>query len=207
VARKSSDIALLLGSRGKVRSRGGFGGFGRWFDGVLGRFGGGRRRRSERDRPSTVSSFVFLIGVLMAFAGGFFVGGRLQQVAPDDNGGAQLRAQPRKPDFIHEVDVQPLAANAFIVSAYAGLEPADARARATKLANYLRGQELVKARPYEFPSQVGPLWVVAVYYDGRPEQDETARRLKALPEAVPDDIFRQLRKTEGEQWPKSFPIR
>lgn len=207
MARKTSDIALLLGSRGRSRSKGGFGYVVRSLvDAVLGRGQGGRSLRRDDRRSRGVSGWLFVGGVLLAFAGGFLLGGHLG--GPNDAGPAGLRAgvTGRTPAFVGEVDALPMAPQAFVVSAYPGLVEDDARARAAALARYLQAQGLPKSRPYCYPARDGAVWVVAVYFDGEVEQAATRDRLRALPADVPDETFVMLRNRD-EHWPQWRDIR
>lgn len=151
-----------------------------------------------------MSGLAILAILLVGFVGGFFVRGQVAVASPQE-GAAGLKAGPQAPDIVGEVDAVPLTSQAFIVSVYPGLEPAVARQRARHLSDYLRGQQLPKARPYEYPSQNGPLWVVAVYFDGDADQAATRDKLRLLPGDVPDATFAELRKTEPD-WPTAWPI-
>jgi hypothetical protein len=210
VARKTSDIALLLGSRGRSRSRGsrGFADTVRKFiDKLAGRRGSGRSlRRDDRRGRQNVSGWLFLIGLLVAFGGGFVVGGKFG----GPGGPADLSANPgRTPGFVGEFVTPPLTSDAFIVAAYPGLEPDEAKERGAGLCAWLRDHGLQKARLYEYLTEkVGRVWVVAVYFDGSAEEEATHKRLKALPQDAPDQAFAQSR-SQDEQWPlpRRIPIR
>jgi hypothetical protein len=212
VARKSSDMVLLLGSRGQYRGRnaGFLPSLRSSIASFFGRVGGGRQRRESRGRRSSsssgaaVSGLAILALLLVGFVGGFFVRGQFVGAAAKE-GNAGLKAGPQAPEIVGEMDTSALASQAFIVSAYPGIEPATARQHARHLSDYLRGQQLAKARPYEYPSQNGPLWVVAVYFDGDAEQAATREKLRLLPLDVPDATFCQLRKPEAD-WPLAVPI-
>ena len=210
MVRKASDMVLLLGSRGRYRGRSGSGflhtvrGL---LSGLLG--GGGRRGETRASRASAVPGWLAFAGALLCFAGGFFVGGQVAagKSLDPDRGAAGLQAGGgARPGVIGEVDTKVLASRAFIVSAYPGLESAEAKGKARALSDFLRGQKLLKARPYEYATQKGPVWVVAVYFDGDAEQAATRERLLQLPPEVPDEMFLQLRKTEAD-WPKAMDIR
>lgn len=201
MVRKTSDIALLLGSRGRVRKPSGFAKVMRGlFDGWSGR-SAWREERPARGR--SVPAWIAVAGLVAAFGGGYLVGGSFAAPAPGD---AALHAPRGRSPAMIEFDSRPLASNAFVVAAYPDVPVADARDRAAALSGFLRSRGLEKARPYEYPTDSGGLWVVAVYFDGDRERAETRDRLTGLPEAVPDESFVQLRKTEAG-WPKSFPIR
>ncbi len=211
MARKSSDMVLLLGSRGQYRGRNsGFlkslrSAFGSFFGRV-----GSRQRSSGRSSGrgarsgGAASGLAVLALLLVGFVGGFFVRGHFVAAAPKE-GTAGLKAGPQAPDIVGEIETSALTSQAFIVSVYPGVEASVARQRARHLSDYLRGQQLPKARPYEFPSQNGPLWVVAVYFDGDDEQAATRHKLTLLPADVPDATFAELRKTEPG-WPTAYPI-
>ena len=199
VARKTSDIAMLLGSRSKSRSRGGIGSrFFGFVDGLLGRAG---HRHKER-RQQSVSVWVFAIGLLAAFAGGFVVG---DKVAGKAAGSDPLRAVGEAPTMINEVDTTPLSNTYFVVSVYPDLPPEEARSKAADLSNYLQQCGLQKARPYLVPLDRGSIWVVAVYFEGDSERAATAQLLQTLPEEVPDEMFVRLRKNE-RVWPRERTI-
>lgn len=210
MARKSSDMVLLLGSRGQYRGRNsGFlkslrSAFGSFFGRVGSRQRGAGRGGSGRSGGSLGSGLAVVALLLIGFVGGFFVRGQFASAAPKE-GVAGLKAGPQAPEIVGEMDTAPLSSQAFIVSVYPGVEAAAARQRARHLSEYLRSQQLPKARPYEYPSQNGPLWVVAVYFDGDAEQAATRQKLTLLPAEVPDATFVELRKTEAG-WPTAWPI-
>jgi hypothetical protein len=207
VVRKSSDIAMLLGSRGRARPRGGVGQSIRSvFDSWLGR----PARRDERPRAS-VPSWLALVGVLAAFAVGFFTGGRLG-IQPADQA-SQLDAKPQggkrpgnEPTLLDANEVEPLHSTCFVVAFYENVSDAIGRAQAKALSDWLRQQQLPTARPYLIQSRIGPVWSVCVYFDGPSQQASVRERLLALPvEGVPDLVFVQLRKTDPE-WPKDWVV-
>lgn len=151
-----------------------------------------------------VPGWLALAVALACFGGGYVVRG---YVAPVEDGGgaAGLRAGPRAPGVI-AADTEPLASHAFFVAAYQDVPADEAKTRAVELSRWLRDAGLAKARPYEYPTAAGRLWVVVVYYDGDTEYAETEARLRALPQEVPDPIFVGLRNHESG-WPNAFPIR
>lgn len=201
MVRKTSDMALLLGSRGRGRSRSGLATFVR---GIYESWFGRSQWRSERPaRSLQVPGWLAAVALLAAFAGGFLVGGKLGG-APSEGAGLQAN-KPATPSFVGEFDARPLSRTAFVVAAYPELAEADAKAAAKALSDWLVAQGLAKARPYLFPRQVGPVWTVAVYFDGEAEQQATRNLLTRLPEAVPDSTFLLYRNTEAE-WPKPWPI-
>ncbi|MEO6594406.1 MAG: hypothetical protein ABIP94_06610 [Planctomycetota bacterium] len=201
---------MLLGSRsrGRVRSPSGFSKFVRGIaDLVVGQSSSRRRDPSRPLRTGLVSRWLALSGALLCFVGGFFVGGFWADAkAAERQSGAGLKAVGTAPGFIGEFDANPLSNDLFIVSVYPNTEPEAAKAKAKALSDYLRSKQLAKARPYEYATKNGPLWVVAVYYDGEPERLATRDRLVALPDDVPDATFVHLRNTEAE-WPKPWVIR
>ncbi len=113
--------------------------------------------------------------------------------------------------FLHhrlvDIDTRAIHNDAFVVSFYPNLPAADAKSKAKDLTDYLRGQGLKKANPYEWPTKDGPVWVAAVYFDGAAEKEATRNRLRALPADVPDAVFASLRKDGGQDWPKWWAIR
>lgn len=208
-------MVMLLGSRGRarVRSSSGFGAFWRGVvELVAGKASGHpslRRRDPSRSlRSATVSRWLAIAAALLCFVGGFFAGGTWADArAAARQPGAGLKAEGTAPGFIGEFDATPLSSDAFIVSVYPNLAPEVAKARAKALADHLRGRELAKARPYLYPNgKDGPLWVVAVYYDGEAELAATQALLTNLPDDVPDETFVHLRKSEAG-WPRHWPIR
>lgn len=211
MARKSADMILLLGSRGQYRGRKSsfLSSLGASLSGLFGRATAGRSSlrgsRASSSTPSRAGNLVLLAVLLVGFAGGFFVRGHFAAAAPAD-GSAGLQATPRSPSIVGEIDAAPLANEAFIVSAYPGLPAPEAQQRAKELAEWLRGQELRRARPFEYQAQSGPLWVVAVYFDGEAEKAATAERLRGLPQEVPDTMFAHFRKSDSD-WPKPLTIR
>jgi len=173
-------------------------------DSLLGR-SSSRARRDDR-RGQKVSLWVLLVGVLVAFGGGFFVGGRFGgSAAGPGQAGLNAGGGGRAPELVGEVDTAPIDDQAYVVVAYPGLVAADAKTRADALATWLRGQGLAKAKPYPYPAATGTMWVVAVYFRGASEAAATVAKLRALPESVPDEIFMQRRGEEG--WPLPLTIR
>jgi hypothetical protein len=212
--RKTSDIAMLLGSRGKARSRGSRGGLGSALNGLIdgllgkvfsGRLFGGRARRQRRG-GATVPMFLFVACILGAFGGGFIAGDRLGGGEVGDLLSARIG---QKPGFINEFDTTPLSDEAFVVTAYPvreGLDEAAARQRAADLARYLVDHGLEKARPYPWPKDQGVLWVTAVYFSGEVEERRTRELLLNMPDDVPDAMFCDLRINDSG-WPTAMKIR
>ncbi|MCK5941542.1 MAG: hypothetical protein KAI24_06205 [Planctomycetes bacterium] len=202
--RKTSDIALLLGSRSKSRSRGSRGGFGSsmvgMLDGLLGRVSRGRRR----EQRSSVSMMVLVICVLVAFGGGFLIGDRFGGGDGSDPLNASLG---QKPGFLKEFDTTPLADQAFVVSAFPidGGSEEEARQKAVDLARFLVQAGIEKARAYPWPQSQGVLWVTVVYYADDREMAATRAALLRV-ENVPDKRFVQDRNTDSE-WPLATQIR
>lgn len=201
MARKTSDIAMLLGSSSKSRSGRGGGLTGKlvgFIDSMLGRKS--KRRRHER-REQTVPMLVFGVAVLLAFGGGYAIGGGFGDKGDGTN---PLRASGRSPSFVDEIETRPMAGEAFIVSAYPGELAADAKVLAHSLSQYLQTQGLAKVRPYPWPQVNGTLWVVAVYFDGEAEAEKTRQLLDGLPADVPDEMFCNIRKADANTptgWP------
>lgn len=203
--RKTSDIAMLLGSRSKSRSRSSRGGFGSSFigfvDGLLGRVGKGRRK----DRGQSVPMLVFAICVLVAFGGGFLLGDRLSGGDGDNPLNARIG---QKPGFIHDVDTTPMGDEAFVVTAYRVTEDvpdAVARQRTVDLAKYLQSKGLEKARPYMWTKGGEPVWITAVYFDGEADLQWTREMLLNMPDDVPDPLFCDLR-IQDSRWPSVWTI-
>lgn len=197
MARKVSDMVLLLGSRG--RSRGG-----KSSGHVLGRvmrwvFGGSNARSS-----SAVSSWTVLVVAMLCFAGGYVVGDHFG-AGKEAPGKQALKAGP-----VGELDTRVLSSTAFLVAAYEGMPAEQARPKAKALAEYLRARGLAKAKPYEAVFPKGSLWLVVVYYGTEAERVDTSGKLVSLPVDVPDDSFVQLRETkrdDGKVWPFTFEVR
>ena len=202
--RKTSDIAMLLGSRSKSRSRG-FRGSRRGVvgsilglvDTLLGRGSKGRRNQ----RSQTVPMMVFVVGLLSALGSGFLLGDWLDGGAGDNPLNARIGQQP---GFINEVDTAKLADDGFVVSVYEVTErrtEAEARQSAADLAKYLRGSGLEKSRPLKYNGQI---WATVVYYEGASERDRTRDLLLNMPEDVPCAEFCHWRK--DSDWPHSAAI-
>ena len=194
--RKTSDIAMLLGARGKSRSRssrrGLFSSFFGVIDGVLGR--SGKRRRTQRKQ--NVPAMVFTVCVIAAFGGGFLVGGQFADAAGDD----PLRARGgQAPDFVDDRLDEKLADSGFAVAIY---DPADfggdaaAQQAAMSLAKYLREMGLAKSGVRFWDTGV---WVAVVYCEGDAERDGTRDQLLNLPQDVPCEEFAMYRAESG--WP------
>jgi hypothetical protein len=190
-------MALLLGSRGRSRSRSS------WLQPLRGLidswFGKSMWKPERAPRPRQVPGWLALLLVLGAFGGGYLVGGR-----PSDSAGLHMRTA-ENPGLIGEVDTKPLSTQAFVVAAYENLGDADAKARAKALAEYLKGQGLARSRPYEYTSKEARVWMVVVYYDNDQELIATRDKLRALPAAVPDEHFVAWRMAK-EDWPLTCAI-
>ena len=208
MARKSSDMVLLLGSRGQYRGRssGFLKSLRTTLGGFFGRTGGGRSSsRSGRGGTAGFGGLLILAVAMAGFAGGFFVRGQFAAAAQRD-GSAGLNVTPRTPSVVGETDTKPLANDAFIVCAYPGMAANDAYQRAKDASDWLRSHDVPRSQPLEFAGKDGPLWVVAVYYDGVAEQQALRQRLLQLPDSIPDAVFGQCRKsTQG--WPLAMPVR
>lgn len=207
MARKTSDIAMLLSSRSKSRSRKGGGltkslvGF---IDSLLGR--SSSRRRQEKSTQK-VSSWICAVLVLVAFGGGFMMGGAFGKTG---DGNDPLRANGRTATFVGEDDMTPLSSEGFVVSGYPDATLAAGKEQAVALAKYLQAKGIEKARPYLWPQGAkGPLYVVVVYFDGDAEAAATQRLLEALPADVPDQVFtyqRNVAAKQNLQWPSRHRI-
>lgn len=223
MARKASDLVLLLGSRGGGRGRGrSSGGL---LAPVVGAFawllgGSSRSRRSNRGLSVLASKVPgwLVLGVAFAcFGGGYLVGGKFGggggelglRATLDGNGaGADRRgaegAGPQKPGVIE--DTKKLSNNAFFVAAYTNESDDVAREQASVLAGWLSGHGIDKARPYQAQTPRGLTWFVVVYYSGDSDQEATRNKLLALPDDVPDTNFQYFKKVETN-WPPAYPIR
>jgi hypothetical protein len=201
VARKTSDIALLLGSRGRGRSRSGFG---KTLRGMWETWFGRSPWRHERPARSVlVPGWIAALGVLAAFAGGYLAGGRFGG-SSDPKAGLTAKA-PNTPMFFEES--QPLEDQAFIVSLYPDVPDAEGRRQAKELAAWLVARDLKKAQPYLLPQR--NVWSVAVYFANDAERQGTQARLAALQD-VPDAAFTEWRASvlnAGEQWPRTCRTR
>jgi len=218
VARKASDLVMLLRSRGSGRGRSKSGFLSRTLSGLglsglgsgLVRLLGGSPRKSRREARSAgslVPGWIALAVALICFGGGYVVRGYLDP-ATKDAGGAGLKSGPRAPGLI-EADTEPLASQGFFVAAYVEMPVVEAKRRAIELSRYLQKQGLEKARPYEYPGPKGRFWVVIVYCDGRADREDTAAKLRALPEDVPDPVFVGVRNRERNLetgWPNVYPV-
>lgn len=195
-------MAMLLGSRGRGRGRGGLGKAVRSVWESL--FGRSAWMPEPAAKARTLPLWTAGAAVMMAFAGGYFVGGQAGGPAPTPVG---LRAQaPLAPGFVGEFDARPLSRQAFLVALYPDKSEADAKAAAKALSDWLVDRKVSKARPYLAKTKDGSTWSVAVYYDGDADQTATRNALVGLPDAVPDPAFNELRKTI-QGWPKAYVIR
>jgi hypothetical protein len=203
VVRRTSDIALLLGSRGRAKTRGGFGrSFRQLLDGWFGR----SPWREERPSRRVVPGWLALGAVLGSFAGGFWLGGK---ATPRDGVAATLDAKVGKEAGFIDADEMPCNRQFLMAAAYIGLSSTQAHGSAKALAEYLRGKGLQKAKPYLFATAKGPVWVVAVYYEGKTEEQKTTQLMRALPADVPDEAFLSLRRHQEASengWPQSYPV-
>lgn len=207
MARKTSDIAMLLSSRSKSRSRKGRGITGAlvgMIDNLLGRKAKRGRRQMSSMRAMSVSAWVFAICVLVAFGGGFLVGGAF---GTSGDGTDPLRAPGRSATFVGEFEIEPLSRDAFIVAAYPDDSAPAAKQHAINLTKYLQAKGFEKARPFLWPQgNKGPVWVVTVYYDGQAEAQATRDLLRNLPMDVPDQVFVHVRNVSKSDWPISYEI-
>lgn len=223
MARKSSDMILLLGSRG--RSRGRSSSFGHKLRGIAAKaFGSGAQSGrgaswvSGGRRAGGVSLLAMMPGwlavalALACFVGGYFVGGHFASAKELTPQGAGLNANGgdrgntgdglagRAPSMIGEVDAKVLSSTAFVLSGYAHLEPAAAKAAAKALTDRLQGYGLANARPHEFRTDAGPVWAAVVYYDGPTQEKLTKAQIEALPAEAGDDVMRSFKRTDPS-WP------
>lgn len=208
MARKSSDMVMLLSSRGKTR-RGKAGGsiFGAVTKVAADVFGISRKQRDPG--PSRASTGLLLAVCVGAacFGAGYVVGGKFGV----GTGNGELRIKDtRRPGVIGEFDARKLTDSAFVVALYTDADESFAKAKAQKLTEYLQGTGLPRTRPYLLPHPKGPFWTVAVYYDGDVEYAASRNKLLALRD-VPDAEFQELRRDrtqEGSEkdWPISRSI-
>jgi len=204
-------MVLLLGSRGRSRSRGKsvFASLSRVVNTVLGRSWWGRSSNAtsallRRDARRPDVPWLALGIALLCFAGGYLTGSHFG-AGPAPAGEVGLKtAAPRTPGLI-EFDARPLTSEAFVVALYDGIPTDEAKGKAKDLSDHLRKRGLATARPYEFSTKIGLRWVVAVYFDGEKDRKLISDRLLALDEDVPDATFVSLRKT-AEVWPSAYPI-
>jgi len=221
VARKYSDLVMLLGSRGNSRSRSKSGLAGLWArvqQLVLGQSAAARslvRGGASQGRRGLAPVWLAFGIAALAFAGGYAVGvattsrsglrpGESQQ-AGLDGGRAPLRAS-----VVGEMDTRPLSSDALLVAAYEGVAAEDARVRAKALVDYLSARGFPRARAYEYRSDKGSLWTVLVYCLGPQEREQQRERLRQLPTEVPDDSVVRLRESQradGKSWPFDLQIR
>lgn len=198
-------MALLLSSRGRLGSRKS-GSFLKSLRSVVSVVLGRASWREERAaRAKYVPGWLALVGVLAAFAGGFFAGGRLGVAPPKDGAGLQAGPLGVQPGVIDAVDTTVLTGQALIVSYYPGLPADEAKARAKALSDWLRSQGLERTRPYEHTSKGQKVWFVQVYYDGDSERQAIIDRVAKLQD-VPDANFVQLRN-QGDRWPRPWSLR
>lgn len=213
MARKVSDMVLLLGSRGRPRSRGRSG----FAKSSLGQVLAGAYRavfgRSRSERPTGSSGLVLGAVALLCFAGGYLTGGHF--MAPRSAEAAELqaggtkgnpKAEQRAPGVIGEIDTKPKSSQALIVAAYEGVAPEEARQQAVALTEYLqRKHKLTNAKPYEAKTPQGSLWLVVVYYGSEAEKARSREQLLLLPADVPDEHLVRMRR-EGRDSENGWPI-
>jgi len=196
-------MAMLLGSRGRGRSRGGFG---KALRGVFGNlFGRGEWRPEPAAKVRVLPRWVAGFAAIVGLAGGYFLGTQNGGSTPAGLAGLKAPA-PRTPGFVGELDATPLARQAFLVTLYPNAAEADAKANAKRFSDWLVGQGVKKARPYQAKLANGLTWGVAVYFDGDAEQTATRNQLQQLPAEVPDAGFVELRNTI-QGWPKAYTVR
>jgi hypothetical protein len=171
-------------------------------------FGRSAWRQERPARGAHVPSWLALVGVLAAFAGGFLIGGKVGTPASASEI-ADLQARAGTKPQVLDADTKPLSRRAFIVAAYTEIEEAAALIRARALAGWLVTKGIDTARPFHF-RPVGsptsePVWITAVYFQDDADRARIAELLLKLPQDVPDDVFCQLRNSPTG-WPKSYPI-
>lgn len=196
-------MAMLLGSRGRGRSRGGVGKALRGLFGGL--FGRGEWRPEPAAKARVLPMWVAGFAVVAGLGGGYFLGTQTGGGAAVGLTGLKAPA-PRTPGFVGEFDATPLASQAFLVTLYPNVAEADAKANAKRFSDWMVGQGVKKAKPYLAKLATGPTWGVAVYFDGEDEQTATRNQLQKLPAEVPDAGFVELRNTI-QGWPKAYTLR
>jgi hypothetical protein len=204
VARKVSDMVLLLGSRGRSRTSSKsaldqvLGRIVRWFSGSSRFLGSSQRERRAPRLPLGVIAVA-----LACFAAGYFVRG---QFGPSP-AGTEKSLKAQAPGAIGEFDAMPLSKEALIVVGYDRLAPEIARPKAKQMAEFLQARGHKRARPYEAHMEAGSLWLVVVYYDGEAEKLEEQKRLRLLsPGDVNDEFFSKTRADFEKDWPIPYPI-
>jgi len=203
VGRRLNDMAMLLGARVRGRPRGGVGkALHSLFGGLFGR---GEWRPGPAAKARVLPRWVAGFAVVVGIAAGFFFGMQAGGATPAGLSGLKA-AVPRTPGFVGEFDATPLARQAFLVALYPNAAEADAKAIAKRFSDWLVGQGVKKARPYQAKLATGPTWSVAVYFDGEAEQTATRNLLQRLPAEVPDAGFVELRNTI-QGWPKAYTVR
>lgn len=221
MARKYSDLVLLLGSRGNSRSRNKSGLAAVWArlqQWVLGQSSASRsltRGGASQGRRTTAAVWLALGIAVLAFAGGYAAGVAVTMRSTEfaDVGGNGSRELPRSPlraGVVGELDTKPLSSDALLVAAYEGVAAEDARMRAKALVEYLAARGFPRARAYEFRSDTGSLWTVLVYCIGPQDRELQRERLRQLPAEVPDDSVVRLRdsqRADGKSWPFDLVIR
>src|SRR5688572_22427332 len=137
-------MVLLLGSRGRSRSRGKsvFTSLSRVVNTLLGRSANASSALLRRDARKPAVPWLALGIALLCFSCGYLTGSHFGAGrAPGGEDGAGLHAPgtPRVPGMI-DVDARPLANDAFVVSIYEKMAAADAKAKAKDLSDYLRAK-------------------------------------------------------------------
>lgn len=209
-------MVMLLGSRGRARkSRVGSG----WLSAVglsgvatsLARWFGGPKSRDSGPRRSR-GGWLALGMATICFGLGFVVGGKFGLPTTQVELRVPNERQPneRRPTVIGEFDARKLTGQAFVVALYQDADDAIAKDKAASLAQFLRNAGLPRTRPYLYPTAKGPLWSVAVYYEGEAEFASSRSLLLSL-EQVPDAEFNELRRDRNAQgaekdWPISRSI-
>lgn len=210
MARKSSDMVMLLSSRGRPRrSRSGSSILGTLRRAAYNLFG--TTPKSRDPGPSRAANGTWLaLGLgLLCFGAGFLVGGRFGGGVDDADLRARTdprRAGPRTPEVLDKPEPQKLTNSAFLVAVYDDADQSAALVKAENLSQFLIGKGFARARPYQWSTAQGPLWAVAVYYDGLAEQSLLRSKLLALTD-VPDVAFTELRAARsGEGTKNDWPV-
>jgi hypothetical protein len=204
-------MVMLLSSRGRARrSRSGSSILGTLRRAAYSLFGATPQSRRDPGPSRGANGTWLALGLaLLCFGAGFLVGGRFGGGVDDADLRARTdarRANPRTPEVIGQLEPQKLTNAAFLVAVYDDADQSAAFAKAQALSQFLVDKGLPRTRPYQWSTNQGPLWAVAVYYDGLAEQSLLRSKLLALDE-VPDAAFRELRAARsGEGTKNDWPV-
>lgn len=221
MARKYSDLVLLLGSRGGSRSRSKSGFAAAWArvqQLVLGQSASSRsllRGSGQQGRRGLGAAWLALGIAVLAFAGGYAVGAASaarprESLDAGAGGGNDPSRVPLRAGVVGELDTRQLSSDALLVAAYEGLAAEDAKLRVKALVEYLRARGFLRAQAFEYRTDKGGLWTVLVYCMGPQDRELQRERLRQLPAEVPDETVVRLRdsqRADGKSWPFDLTIR